>query len=741
VSDLSDVVREFLVESYENLDQLERDFVTLEQDPTSRLTLCSVFRTIHTIKGTCSFLGFEKLESVAHVGESVLSKLRDGELRLRPNVTTALLTLVDAIREILGNIEFANSEGDADYTELLQSLLQLPIDGGSGSPAAAVRSPPESARPPDGDASCTTALPTGVVANAIPRAESEHIRRSVADSGSARRVERRESSVSDSTIRVEVGLLDNLMNRVGELVLTRNQILQFTQKLDDSEFLSTSQKLNLITSELQEGVMKTRMQPIGSIWDNFPRIVRDLAVQCGKQVRIDMDGKETELDKSIVEAIKDPLTHLIRNAVGCLKLRAFHEGGQVIIEIIDDGAGLNFDRIRLKAVERGLIGADQAPFISDHDAAQLIYAPGFSTTTTVTNVSGRGVGMDVVKTNIEKIGGTVDIRSRTGMGTTVKLRIPLTLAIVPALIVTCGGDRYAIPHVSLLELVRLEGERKRKGIERLHGALVYRLRGRLLPIVYLRRELGLPSTEISAAPAQIDRDVLNIVVLRADDRQFGLVVDSINDTEEIVVKPLTKHLKNIPVYAGATIMSDGKVALILDVLGTAQRAGVVSAVRDRSLTENATRSGDNTTERQAILILEVGDRRLALPIAMVSRLEEIPRTAVEKSDHQEVVQYRGQILPLLRLGKLLGIDTNGNPDLPLQVVVFSQRDRSVGLIVDRIADIVDEKIEVTKRGQSDELVATAVIQQRVTDLLNLPQLIRRANPTFFEAPTAQGALA
>jgi two-component system chemotaxis sensor kinase CheA len=752
-----DIVKEFLVESYENLDQLDRDLVTLEQDPASQPTLSSIFRTVHTIKGTCGFLGFGKLECVAHVGENLLSKLRDGELQLRSDITTGLLHLVDAIREILANIETLGAEGEADYTELVQTLIQL--QGGPLEDAFANTSldctPPAS---PVAETTLAASTEPFETADETPPDSRDH----AGASGDAR-----QGGLSDSTIRVDVGLLDKLMNRVGELVLARNQVLQFTTAINDAAFLSTSQRLNLITTELQEGVMKTRMQQIGNLWSKFPRVVRDLALQCGKQMRIEMEGKETELDKTIVEAIKDPLTHLVRNAVdhgmespearlaagkpaeGCLRLRAFHEGGQVNIEIVDDGAGLNLVRIRQKAVERGIVTPDQALRLSDRDVSQLIFAPGFSTASQVTNISGRGVGMDVVKTNVEKIGGTVDIHSQPGRGTTVKLKIPLTLAIIPALVVTCDGDRYAIPQVSLLELVRLEGEQARRGIERLHGAPVYRLRGQLLPIVYLRKELGLDSSppaassphaaskEITAPSAMpIDHEVLNIVVLRADDRQFGLVVDSINDTEEIVVKPLSQQLKSIPVYAGATIMGDGRVALILDVLGTAQRARVVSEVRDRALAGHSAANGEQSSARQTLLVLEVGNRRLALPISMVSRLEEIPAACIERADQQEVVQYRGQIMPLLKLGPMLGIATNDDNSLPLQVVVYSEGRRSVGLVVDRIADIVESAVDVSRQTQSDDLLASAVIQQRVTDLLNLPALIRRSDPTFFDAPTA-----
>src|SRR5208283_5423230 len=354
-------------------------------------------------------------------------------------------------------------------------------------------------------------------------------------------------------------------------------------------------------TELQEEVMKTRLQPIGNIWSQFPRTVRDVALGCGKEVDIEMEGKETELDKTIIEAIKDPLTHLVRNSVdhgielpqvrskagkpctGRLTLRAFHEGGQVNIEISDDGAGLNRDRICEKAIERGLVSAQQTARMTEREIFNLIFLPGFSTAEKVTNVSGRGVGMDVVKTNVERIGGAVEVQSTAGQGTTVRVRIPLTLAIIPALIVSCNGERYAIPQISLLELAWLEDGEARSAIEMVHGVPVYRMRGRLLPLVYLSRALQLAEKEHAAE----NEDAVNIVVLQAGDRPFGLVVDEINDTEEIVVKPLRKQLKTLKTFAGSTIMGDGKVALILDVLGLAQRASVVTETKNHTVAEKA----------------------------------------------------------------------------------------------------------------------------------------------------------
>jgi two-component system chemotaxis sensor kinase CheA len=523
--------------------------------------------------------------------------------------------------------------------------------------------------------------------------------------------------------------------------------------------------MDLIATELQEEVMKTRMQPIGNIWGQFPRTVRDVALGCHKEVAIEMEGKETELDKTIIEAIKDPLTHLVRNSVdhgieppeerrksgknpvGRLILRAFHEGGQVNIEISDDGAGLNRDRIRQKAVERGLITAEQAGRMPEREIFNLIFLPGFSTAETVTNVSGRGVGMDVVKTNVEKIGGVVDVQSSPGRGTTVRVKIPLTLAIIPALVVTCGGERYAIPQVSLLELVRLEAEHARTAIEMVHGAPVYRLRGRLLPLVYLARELRLAPS--GALQKQQQDEVINIVVLQADDRQFGLVVDHINDTEEIVVKPLRKQLKTVKTFAGSSIMGDGKVALILDVLGLAQRASVVSETRDRALAKKASAAAGKTTDKQSFLLFAgLGDSRMAIPLSTLARLEEFPVAQVEMSGSQWVTQYRGQILPLIRLNvlmeerrhKLRGLQ--GAPAIdsgPLQVLVLNHDGRAVGLVVEKILDIVEDRAEVKSAATRDSVLYSVVIGDRVTELLDIPSILKTASAASQPQPAARAA--
>jgi two-component system, chemotaxis family, sensor kinase CheA len=511
----------------------------------------------------------------------------------------------------------------------------------------------------------------------------------------------------------------------------------------DSGFSGASQRLNLITTELQEGVMKTRMQPIGNVWSKLPRVVRDLSLACGKQVELDLVGQDTELDKTIIEAIKDPLTHLVRNAVdhgleapevrlaggkpavGRLALRAFHEGGQVNIEIADDGAGIDTDRVKAKAVQHGVITAEQASRLADREALDLIFAAGFSTAETVTNVSGRGVGMDVVRTNIERIGGTVDVHTERGVGTTFRVKIPLTLAIVPALIVSSGGDRYAIPQLSLIELVRLEGDAARAGIELVHGAPVHRLRGRLLPIVDLAGELARGSEGLE------QREVTSIVVLHADGHRFGLVVDDIHDTQEIVVKPLGSHLKDATLFAGATIMGDGCVSLILDVLGIAERARVVAASRERGTV--AERDGSDAPDpRRALLLVAVGDdRRAAIALSDVERLEEFPVDAVEWAGSREVVQYRDAILPLVRLGDALGFGRAFEPDLSVSVVVHSVGEHKVGVVVGRVLDIVEQEVSSEASSERAGLLGSTVIQGRVTDVVDVHAIVTANDPAAF----------
>jgi two-component system chemotaxis sensor kinase CheA len=772
---MNEVIREFLIETHENLAQLDLDLVTLEKDPTERETLGRVFRTMHTVKGTAGFLGLQKLQAVAHSAENLLSRLRDGELVFNKEIATGLLAGVDAVRQMLDLVETDETDGDGDYSAPILTLERLrtgvqatinertphvseraPRVSGGSAPAAAPSS-----------ADMTQDLPVHMPSLGTKNASVSTTQ--VFSQPASSESDSRPPAVADSSIRVDVGLLDKLMTLVGELVLARNQIMQFDIAQEDTAFTGTVQRLNLLTTELQAGVMKTRMQPIGNLWSKYPRVVRDLAVACGKQAQIDMEGRETELDKTIIEAIRDPLTHLVRNAIdhgietptqrqarnkpvtGRLALHAFHEGGKVIIEIADDGGGIDPQRIRAKALQAKLLTPEQADRLSEREMVNLIFLPGFSTTDQVTQFSGRGVGMDVVRTNIERIGGRVTIESRLGHGTTIRMKIPLTLAIIPALTITSAGDRYAIPQVNLLELVRLEGQPARRGIEQIHGAPVYRLRGNLLPLVYLAQQLY-PSQRRDDRQPPGPVDEIYIVVLQADDRQFGLVVDAIHDTEEIVVKPLQKQLKGIGVFAGATIMGDGKVALILDVLGLAQKAHVVSGVRERALSEKPTLAAEPSGDRQTVLLFATRDGgRMAIPLSQVARLEEFPRSALERVGSQFVVQYRNEIMPLLHVSRSLRRGTKRRSPWKtgvnrikalessdtIQVVVYAGKTQRIGLVVGKILDIVDEEIASRAAATRPGVLFTAVVQGKVTEFIDVEGILGSEDSHYYEdAPVA-----
>jgi len=843
--ELDEVVNEFITESHENLDALDQGLVALEQNPDKDV-IARIFRTIHTIKGTSGFLGFSTLESVTHVGENLLSKLRDGELAVTTEITTELLAMVDAVREILASVESNRTEGVKVYQVLVERLGRLnrgePVDGSSATAtvvetvetvdapvlepaprpkinlfdggedtaapaepsrpalhsvpgskattkpkastkpkaaattkAAATAKAPAKAKPvrtaetptadPNIDVIELTATATSfpgeagmfgeqllregkvsqedlaLALDAQAEGDPRHIGELLVEANALAtgevadvlKTQAEERPAATETIRVDVRLLDDLMNLVGELVLARNQILQFTQDHGDALFNATSQRLNLITTELQEGVMKTRMQPIENVWNKFPRVVRDLTVACGKQARLEMEGKQTEVDKTLLEAIKDPLTHLIRNAVdhgleqpstrlargksaeGTVRLSAYHEGGQVIIEIADDGAGIDANVIRRKAVQKGLLSAEEAAARADRDIINVIFMPGFSTAEQVSNISGRGVGMDVVKTNIEAIGGSVDVHTVLGRGTTFKVKIPLTLAIIPALLVTAGGARYAIPQVSLLELVRLDGALTEHGIERVQGVPVHRLRGRLLPLVFLNEVFQTQSD---------GRDATNIVVVQADDCTFGLVVDDISDTAEIVVKPLGRFFKQANGFAGATIMGDGRVALILDLLGVASLAGVTTSSSGRNRQDSTSAADlERMSQHESILVVGIGERRFALPLALVARLEEIPLADVHWAGDQQVVHYREQILPLVSVAARLGVPSSMNESTSLQVLVCGTDERAIGLIVDDIYDIVDDKLQFSERTETYGVMGTTVLHGEITDVLDLSVLV------------------
>ncbi|MFC6042849.1 chemotaxis protein CheW [Nocardioides hankookensis] len=734
MDEIDEIVQEFLVESHENLDQLDRDLVALEREPDSRDLLGSIFRTIHTIKGTSGFLAFGQLESVTHVGENLLARLRDGKMSMSPQTTDVLLAMVDTVRDLLATIEQTGGEGDTDVSVVVGQITAI-LDGKTPEPVVAPV--PEAVVEAVVEAAVELAPEAPVVPVAAPAALVPTAAEPVVEHED--QVHRR--TVADSSIRVDVDLLDTLMRLVGELVLTRNQIVRQAGDQQDVDLMRSSQRLNLIASELQEGVMKTRMQPIDNLWSKLPRVVRDLGANCGKQVSLTMVGKETELDRTLLEAVKDPLTHLVRNGVdhglespedrvaagkpaeGVLTLRAYHQGGQVVVEVSDDGAGIDSEKVAAKAVERGLRTQAQIAQMSPTDVLQLIFVPGFSTAAAVTNVSGRGVGMDVVKTNIEGIGGTIEVESVVGRGTTCRLRIPLTLAIVPALTVECAGDRYAIPQVSLLELVSLDADRAANAVEDINGASVYRLRGTLLPLVRLAEVLGVESD-------RSDGHVV-IAVLQAEGKRFGLVIDRVLSTEEIVVKPLGSQMKAIGTYSGATILGDGRVALILDVQALARRVLNADALELEDADDHDARGVASESLRLLVAGLG-GGRKVAIPLSSVTRLENFDQSAVERIGNREVVQYRGGILPVVRLNNYYGAISDREGD-ELVVVIYTVGDRSVAIAVDEIVDIVDENTEFHAEVTDHGVLGSTLVRDRIVEVLDVRAAILSADPTFYTA--------
>jgi two-component system chemotaxis sensor kinase CheA len=626
---VDDLTKEFIAESQEGLDRMERCLTELEIRPGDGEQLVGeIFRAVHTIKGTTGFLGFDRLEKLAHAGEHLLGSLRDGKLAVTSELISGLLSLLDRLREILMLIEETGGEGTRIGDEDSELIALLAALNGGAAPAVGANVAVTGPR----------MMPVEASASSMS------------------------SAASEKTLRIDVEVLNRMMNLVGELVLTRNQMLQ--SNMDASNFPELARRLDSVTADLRESVMQARMQPVGHLFGKFPRMVRDLARTCGREVRIEFFGQETGLDKSLLEAIKDPLTHAVRNAVdhgieapevrvmagkpseGCLRLRAFHQSGSVVIEVADDGAGIAMERVLAKAVERGLATPEQAAEMTEREALQLIFLPGFSTAAAVTTVSGRGVGMDVVRANVEKVGGSVELESKVGMGTTLRLRVPLTLAIVPALVVRSGGQSFALPQSALVELVYVPQRDAKTAIERVGAAEVYRLRERLLPIVWLERLLELEKRNAAVSHG------FYLAVLEAEGCRYGLVVDDLLAPEEIVVKPLSAVLREIGLFSGATVLGNGTLALILDIGATAARAGVKPVEEERDAVEM-----EEKIEQEAeVSLLVFEDRareRMALPLDVVERIESVPLTQIEYAGGRPLLQYRGELLPLRDEGRVL----------------------------------------------------------------------------------------
>ncbi len=751
---MDDLLCEFLTEANENISELDVELVKLEQNPNDPELLGSIFRLVHTVKGTCGFLGLPRLEKVAHAGENILGKFRDGELLVTPAAVTLILRSIDKIKELLAVLEETEAEAPGEDTELIAALNNM-ADGTDGASVAEAPEPEQASAPeskevtPEKEGDAVEADEFGFVpvradetgkeqeaqaaqAEALAPEESKKDLAPASENGV------KESSVANQSIRVSVDQLENLMVIASELVLTRNQLMQIVRTQKDSPFVSPLQRLNHVTSELQEGVMKTRMQPIGNAWSKLPRIVRDLTLELGKKIDLQMKGADTELDRQVLELIKDPLTHMVRNSAdhgiempsdrsmagksetGVILLNAYHEGGHIIIEISDDGKGLPISKIKEKIIKNGMATEEVVAAMADQQVIQYIFKPGFSTAQQVTAVSGRGVGMDVVRTNIEKIGGTIDMQSIEGKGSRFSIKIPLTLAIVSALIVECAKERFAIPQISVVELVHASAQSEYK-VEHINNTPVLRLRNHLLPLVSLRRTLSLGEEPEGGA------DTAFIVVVQVGSSSFGIIVDRVFDTEEIVVKPVSPILRNIPMFSGNTILGDGRVVMILDPNGIAACVGEIQTNKDTELGEQKKSRGP-ASKKQALLLFRSGDEApKAVPLSLVARLEEIDLASVEYSEGNPVVQYRGKLMPLVPIQEDRKLEKEGTQP----ILVFTEQERSMGLIVDEIIDIIEGNLEVNLSAHRPGLLGSAIISDKATDIVDAGHYLSKAYQDWF----------
>lgn len=699
-----DILKEFLTDTAEILGRLDDDLVGLEREPADTERLHAIFRGIHTIKGTCGFLDLPRLERVSHAAESVLDDLRARRLTVGPEIVSDLLAAIDIIRQIVTELERSGSEPAGDDAPVLAALDRW-VDDARGAPATAT----------------AAACPVPTAAPAGPDAAGDGpgvatVTRDAADAAGA------------TALRVHVSLLDTLMNLAGELVLARNQLLLLTGGDPESCYAAPVQQLDRITAELQDAVMRTRLQPVGTAWSKLPRIVRDIAHETGKQIELEMRGAATELDRQLVQALQDPLTHMVRNSadhgieapdartaagkepIGRITLDAYHEGGHVIVELRDDGAGIDAARVRRRAVERGLVRDDVAASLTDQQVLRFVFEPGFSTADTVTHLSGRGVGMDVVRSNIERVGGTVDLQSSRGRGTLVRIRLPLTLAVVPALLVDAGGDTFALPQSAVRELVRVTGDARAR-FDALHGARLLRLRDALIPVVDLCAALRLDARA----------DGCTVVVCQLGDLRFGVVVDEVLDTHEIVVKPVGRRIRHLVCYAGCTILGDGRTVMILDPAGLAT-LGRVSAMPSQQAPAVPVETGTF----ESLLLFDGGtDALQAVPLRHVARLEEIPGDRLERAEGRVVTQYGGTLLPVVPAGAGVTITAGRSR----AVIVLHDGTTSFGLAVNEIHDIVEDRVELALTGTRPDVLGTAVVAGRAVEVID---------PRFFFARARAG---
>lgn len=749
---MDDLLREFLTETNESLDTVDVELVRFEQEPNNAKILDKIFRLVHTIKGTCGFLGLPRLEALAHAAETLMGKFRDG-MPVTGDAVTLILSTIDRLKEVLNGLEQTEAEPEGEDKDLIGELERMAIQGTVPS-AAAPKEEPKAAKAVGTLIEQTLERPlrpgevsldelerafreTAVEVHAAAKKAEEKPKPAKAErkSMAGEDDDKQDVKIVNQSIRVNVDTLESLMTMVSELVLTRNQLLEISRRNEDSEFKVPLQRLSNVTAELQEGVMKTRMQPIGNAWQKLPRIIRDLSAELNKEIELEMHGADTELDRQVLDLIKDPLTHMVRNSAdhgletseqrraankpekGTIRLSAYHEGGHIIIEIADDGRGLNTARIKHKAVEQGLASESEVEKMTEAQIHKFIFAAGFSTAAQVTSVSGRGVGMDVVRNNIDQIGGTIDVKSVPGEGSSFTIKIPLTLAIVSALIVEAGGDRFAIPQLAVVELVRAQSNSEHR-IERIKDAPVLRLRNKLLPLIHLKKLLKMDGA------AETEAENGFIVVTQVGNQTFGIVVDGVFHTEEIVVKPMSTKLRHIAMFSGNTILGDGSVIMIIDPNGIAQTVGSVTTRSD----ETEAQQSAQLEKMVSLLVFRAGSQQpKAVPLSLVTRLEEIDCKKIELSNGRHLVQYRGQLMPLVRVSDEVRVRSEGAQPL----LVFSDGGLSMGLVVDEIVDIVEDRLDIQVGSDAPGMIGSAVIKGQATEIIDIAHFLPLAFEDWF----------
>jgi two-component system chemotaxis sensor kinase CheA len=809
---MDDLLTEFLTETNESLDVVDVELVKFEQEPNNAQILDNIFRLVHTIKGTCGFLGLPRLEALAHAAETLMGKFRDG-VAVTPDAVSLILESLDRIKEILAALEQMESEPEGADSDLIEQLDHLSAGGGAAADdgdadgdgtaddSAQIQILERELKPgevsldelerafleADGpEFKASEAANEAEEASADGEADQSLEQNPAAEDSAAKQPpaadagapsEKRDGSITSQSIRVNVDTLETLMTTVSELVLTRNQLLEMVRRIEDSEFKVPLQRLSNVTAELQEGVMKTRMQPVGNAWQKLPRIVRDLARELDKKIDLEMIGADTELDRQVLELIKDPLTHMVRNSAdhglettdgrisagksetGKITLSAYHEGGHIIIEIVDDGRGLNAEKIKEKALENGIVTQPELDKMTDAQIQKFIFKAGFSTAKEVTSVSGRGVGMDVVRTNIELIGGSVDVTSVEGQGSTFLIKIPLTLAIISALIVESAGQKFAVPQLSVVELVRAQAESDHR-IEVINDTPVLRLRNKLLPLIHLSKllELQAASAAANVEPQSVPDDAAGdadaeaaeqgeaaeprtksaiedaagfIVVIQVGTQHYGIVVDSVFDTEEIVVKPMSSMLREIDMFSGNTILGDGSVIMIVDPNGIAQAVHGNLTLDSLQNDADEDASLDVSNAVTSLLVFRAGSTEpKAVPLSLVTRLEEIDVATIEPSNGRDLVQYRGKLMPLVYVNDELRHQEEGMQP----ILVFTDEDRVMGLVVDEIVDIVEEQLKIEVSTEMPGVIGSAVVKEQATEILDVGHYLPKAFEDWFRRP-------